>query len=106
MRYLWIAIPVTASLASGMCFASMTEIDQVGQKFSQTWLAAARGDTVRFVNYDDVTHNINVIDEEDNAVDKGLQKPGESINQMFDISGKFIVRCSIHPKMKMTVTVK
>jgi plastocyanin len=39
-------------------------------------------------------------------VDKGLQKPGETINQLFDKSGKFVVRCSIHPKMKMTVTVK
>ncbi len=61
---------------------------------------------MHFVNHDDVTHNINVIDEDDNATDKGLQKPGEAIDQMFDKAGKFMIRCSIHPKMKMTIAVK
>lgn len=100
-------ITVTAAMLSGgVCYAAATEIDQVGQKFSQSTLAVAAGDIVHFVNHDDVTHNINVIDEDDNAADKGLQKPGESIEQLFDKSGKFIIRCSIHPKMKMTIAVK
>ena len=106
MRHLWIATPTLIVLAGGVCYAAATEIDQVGQKFSQSSLSVARGDAVHFVNHDDVTHNINVIDEDDNALDKGLQKPGESIDQVFDKAGKFIVRCSIHPKMKMTVAVK
>jgi plastocyanin len=106
MRMLWIAVPSAMILTGGVCFATVSEIDQVGQKFSQTSLSIPAGDTVHFVNHDDVTHNINVIDADDNAVDKGLQKPGETINQLFDKSGKFVVRCSIHPKMKMTVTVK
>jgi len=106
MRQLWIVAPATLFLAAGVCFAAATEIDQVGQKFSQTTLAVVAGDTVHFVNHDDVTHNINVIDADDNAVDKGLQKPGDTIDQLFDKAGKFVVRCSIHPKMKMTVVVK
>ena len=109
MRHLWIAVPTALLLAGGVCFAAANEIDQVGQKFSQTALSVASGDTVHFVNHDDVTHNINVInviDADDNAIDKGLQKPGEAITQLFDKAGKVTVRCSIHPKMKMTVAVR
>jgi plastocyanin len=106
MRHLRIVAPAAALFASGICYAGAAEIDQVGQKFSQAMLAVPRGDAVRFINHDDVTHNINVIDEDDNALDKGLQKPGETIEQRFDKAGKFTVRCSIHPKMKMTVAVK
>jgi plastocyanin len=64
------------------------------------------GESIHFLNKDDVTHNINVIDSDDNANDKGLQKPGETIDQKFDKAGDFQVRCSIHPKMKMTVKVQ
>jgi plastocyanin len=106
MRYFRILTPIAAVLGSSVCYAGSAEVDQVGQKFSQSTLSVPRGDAVHFVNHDDVTHNINVIDEDDNALDKGLQKPGETIEQHFDKAGKFIVRCSIHPKMKMTVAVK
>ena len=106
MRYLWIAAPAGVLFAGGLCVAASTDIDQVGQKFSQTSLGVGRGDVVRFINHDDVTHNINVIDANDIGLDKGLQKPGESIEQVFDAAGKFVVRCGIHPKMKMTVAVK
>ena len=72
----------------------------------QTRVTIAPGDIVRFVNHNDVTHNVTVIGEREKAVDKGLQKPGDTIQHLFGESGKFIVRCSIHPKMKMTVTVR
>ena len=106
MRHLWLAAATALVLAGGVCYAAVPEIDQVGQKFSETALMVAAGTVVRFVNHDDVTHNISVNDADDDAVDKGLQKPGESIEQLFDKAGKFTIRCSIHPKMKMTVTVK
>ncbi len=103
---IWLTVLPAITLAGGFCFAAATEIDQVGQKFSQSTLAVGKGENVRFINHDDVTHNINVIDEEDGTTDKGLQKPGEAIEQMFDKSGKFMIRCSIHPTMKMTIAVK
>ncbi len=106
MRAIWTGAALVVTLTSGLCFAAATEIDQVGQKFSQTALTVGKGDAVHFVNHDDVTHNINVIDEDDNATDKGLQKPGEAIDQMFDKAGKFMIRCSIYLKIKMTIAVK
>lgn len=86
--------------------AATADIDQAGQMFSKKSLTVKPGDTVRFHNGDDAIHNINVIDAADVASDKGLQKPGETIGVLFDKAGKFVVRCSIHPKMKMTIAAE
>jgi plastocyanin len=86
--------------------AAAVTVDQSGQQFSEKSLAVKPGDTVTFANKDDVTHNINVIDDDDDAVDLGLQKPGASLTYKFDKAGRFKIRCSIHPSMKMAVSVK
>jgi plastocyanin len=101
------AILVGSGLFAFASLVQATEIsvDQVGQKFSQPSVKLKNGDMMHFLNRDDVTHNINVIDSDDAAVDKGLQKPGETIEHKFDAAGDFVVRCSIHPKMKMSVKV-
>ena len=106
VRNYWIAVSVVTILAGGAALAASAEVDQVGQRFSRTHLSVAKGDVVQFVNHDDVTHNINVIDEHGTATDKGSQKPGTYIEHMFGKDGNFTVRCAIHPKMKMTITVK
>jgi cytochrome c peroxidase len=94
-----------AAVGVGVRAASVT-IDQSGQHFSEKSATLNHGDSIVFANRDDVTHNINVIDEDDDATDLGLQKPGESLTYKFDKAGRFKVRCSIHPSMKMTVSVK
>ena len=76
------------------------------QHFSEKSLSLATGDAVTFANKDDVSHNITVVNDDDDAADLGLQKPGENLVYKFDKAGKFKVRCSIHPGMKMSVTVK
>ena len=90
---------------AGAGYAAQTDIDQVGQRFSQPSLRLQRGDKARFLNRDDVTHNISVIDGSDNAADQGLQRPGQVIEAVFDKSGRYVVRCSIHPRMRMTIQV-
>lgn len=87
-------------------FAADIAVDQIGQKFDPNSVTLKVGDTLHFKNGDDVTHNINVIDGDDNADDKGLQKPGQEIAQKFDKPGSYLVKCAIHPKMKMSVEVK
>jgi cytochrome c peroxidase len=94
-----------AAVAVGVRAANMT-IEQSGQQFSEKSVSIATGDSIVFANHDDVTHNINVINDDDDAADLGLQKPGQSLTYKFDKSGRFKVRCSIHPSMKMTVNVK
>ncbi len=86
--------------------ASSVTIDQSGQVFSEKSLSLSKGDAVTFANKDDVSHNITVVDDDDDTADLGLQKPGEKLVYKFDKAGRFKVRCSIHPSMKMIVTVK
>jgi len=86
-------------------FAAETSVEQTGQKFDPNTIRVKAGDTIKFLNHDDVTHNINVIDSDGNAEDQGLQKPGETIAKAFAKAGTFQVKCQIHPKMKMAVTV-
>ena len=93
------------AVATGVRAAGLT-IEQSGQQFSQKSAAVGVGDSIVFANHDDVTHNINVINEDDDAADLGLQKPGASLTYKFDKAGRFKVRCSIHPSMKLSVSVK
>ncbi len=86
--------------------AATRNIEQSGQQFSEKSVTVGAGDSLTFVNHDDVTHNINVINDDDDATDLGLQKPGQNLVYTFDKSGRFKVRCSIHPSMKMSVNVK
>lgn len=92
-------------IAAGVQAAGVT-IDQSGQLFSEKSLSLQPGDTVTFANKDDVSHNITVVDDDDDTADLGLQKPGQNLTYKFDKAGRFKVRCSIHPSMKMAVTVK
>lgn len=84
---------------------SVVEVDQRGQRFTVAEVSVARGGTVLFHNSDDVIHNIMAIDAEEVPEDYGLQQPGETLRVEFHRRGAFQVRCSIHPRMKMTVRV-
>jgi len=101
-----IAVAVAITALGATVHATTTTIEQSGQQFSEKSAALGVGDSITFANHDDVTHNINVINDDDDATDLGLQKPGESLTFKFDKAGRFKVRCSIHPSMKMTVSVK
>lgn len=95
-----------AMMVSTVAFADTTEITQADQTFSQAAVTLKAGDTIHFTNKDSVTHNIKILAADGDTDDKGLQKPGEVITQVFAKPGEYKVRCAIHPKMKMTVTVQ
>ncbi len=97
-----LAAPISVAMAAE------TTIVQAGQAFSQTDVTIHAGDTLKFVNQDDVKHNILVQgdDDDDDGKDMGVQAPGQSIVVPFDKGGKFKVRCHIHPDMKLDVTVQ
>ena len=107
MRIGVIIVTAAALTAIGVTVrAASVTIEQSGQQFSEKLAALSSGDSITFANHDDVTHNINVINDDDDATDLGLQKPGENLTFKFDKAGRFKVRCSIHPSMKMVVNVK
>jgi plastocyanin len=99
------AVAALTVIGAGVRAAGVT-IDQSGQQFSEKSAALKPGEAITFSNKDDVSHNITVVNDDDDSTDLGLQKPGQSLSYTFDKAGRFKVRCSIHPSMKMTVTVK
>ena len=97
------------SLAASAVAASLQpvvrEIAQRAIRFSQPSMIVKVGDVVKYKNEDDVTHNLMVIGSDDMPLDQGLQPPGAIVTHKFTQAGTFEVRCAIHPKMKMNVTV-
>jgi cytochrome c peroxidase len=100
------ALLLFAGLSHRACAADKS-IVQAGQAFSETDVTLPAGSHIKFLNQDDVKHNILVQtgDDDDDAKDMGIQAPGQTIDVPFDKAGKFLVRCHIHPSMKLNVTV-
>ena len=82
----------------------------VGQKdktFSQEAVTLKAGGSIRFVNDDTVAHNITVREAGGGGSRAGaLQRPGEESTVAFPNAGEHEVRCAIHPRMRMAVTVQ
>src|SRR5262249_50875819 len=85
--------------------AAEIEIGQHDRNFSKTEITIKPGDKLIFKNNDDVTHNVFSVSQ-GMEFDIGRQAPGASSTVPFDREGIAEVRCSIHPKMKLIVTVK
>ncbi len=82
-----------------------TKVTQKDREFSATEITIKPGEKVVFQNDDEVTHNV-FSTSKANAFTIKVQKPGESSIVDFTEEGTTEVRCAIHPKMKLTVTVK
>jgi plastocyanin len=91
---------VTATLAG-----DPVTVGQQGLRFSTAELTVAKNQIVAFRNNDTTTHNITVVGE-GLSINGGLQSPGAEFRVPFVKAGTYTVSCGIHPKMKMTVTVK
>lgn len=70
------------------------------KKYSFSELKIKAGDTVEFVNSDSVKHNVFLED-----LFNFVQLPGAKDKQQFKKPGTYDVRCAIHPKMKIKITV-
>jgi len=93
------------AMATGIVEAAEYSIFQKGKKFSVTTLSVQVGDTVVFVNDDKFAHNIY---SETAGFEFNFRKqmPGEEDILVFDKAIVIDVRCAIHPRMKMTISVK
>jgi plastocyanin len=103
------AFPCILALAflagAGVALAAAEHtISQKGKKFSETNVAINKGDTLVFVNDDNVSHNI-YSQSPNNEFNLGSVSPGHSIPVTFDKSGDIDVLCAIHPLMRMKVKV-
>jgi plastocyanin len=71
--------------------------------YSPSPLAIAAGDTVTWTNNDSTTHTST---SNDGAWNSGAIAPGTSFSRTFPSAGTFQYRCTIHPGMVGTVTVR
>jgi plastocyanin len=92
-------------LAFGAAAADIP-IDQKHQQFLPGDAVLKAGDVLVITNHDNMNHNIQVVNADGDAEDKGLQRPGEIVKHAFPNPGNFQVRCTIHPEMILTIIVK
>jgi plastocyanin len=97
---------VLAAFIAGTTVALAAErsVSQKGKVFSETALKMKRGDTLIFVNDDNVVHNV-LSTSPGNQFNLGAIGPGHSTPVTFDRAGDVLVICAIHPSMKLAVTV-
>ena len=93
------------TLAATVRAGAPVTVTQKGLQFSVEELSLEKGQIVTFVNDDRTAHNITVSGEGIN-LNGGLQQPGADFKVPFAKPGTYNVSCGIHPKMKMTITVK
>lgn len=84
--------------------AAQHTITQKGKAFSETDVTVKKGDTLLFLNDDNVAHNI-YSTTPGNDFDLGSLRPGQSIPITFDKVGNIDILCAIHPLMRMKVKV-
>ena len=97
-------ILITVLLASVPTFAAEHKIAQKDMEFSRKEITITVGDTIVFVNTDTATHNV-FSASENFHFDSQMQEPGKSSAVQFSKAGSFDIRCAMHPKMKLKVTV-
>jgi cytochrome c peroxidase len=102
----WFALTAALAIATSCCAAATTAVDQRGLAFSVAALTIAKGTIIQFNNHDETAHNILIRADGGGITDGGLQQPGQTLRAPFMKAGVYHVTCGIHPRMKLTVTVK
>ncbi len=97
------ALAVAAIAAVPALAADEPVIGQKEKLFTQEEVTIPVNGTVLFVNDDNITHNLTVHEPDDVTRPGVVQQPGAESRFAFDKFGDYVVRCLIHPKMKMTV---
>ncbi len=78
-------------------------ISQKGKTFAPDELSQAVGDKVRITNDDTIPHNIQVNSPDGESRNMGLQMPGDHAMIAVEKPGDYMIRCGIHPKMKLVL---
>lgn len=101
-RFLF-AVLVAAFSANHASAAEIT-VTMSGASYQPAKISATVGDTIRFVNDDDVSHNV-FVPTAGYALDIGAQEPGQETVLTIQKAGAFEVECVFHPHMLTTVEV-
>lgn len=85
-------------------WAATLSVEQRGRSFGVAELMVKVGDTVIFINNDSFGHNV-YSETKGAEFDIGLQEPGETLDVTFDEAVVAKIRCRIHPRMRLRITV-
>jgi plastocyanin len=103
--WLLVGVSLTYFATPFTAYAEEHVVSQKGKEFSKTELTVKVGDTVVFTNDDDTSHN--VFSKSDCCkFNLKIQSVGEKTSVKFEQEGIVEVRCALHPKMKIVITVK
>lgn len=91
------------ALAATAWAATLT-VEQRDRSFGIAELVVKVGDTVTFINNDIYGHNV-YSETKGAEFDIGLQEPGETLDVTFEEAVIAKVRCRIHPRMRLRITV-
>src|SRR5712692_6949670 len=99
-------IGVALAFIAGTTVALAAErtISQKGKVFSETVVEIKKGETLVFLNDDNVAHNV-LSTTPGNQFNLGLIGPGHSTPVTFEKSGDMQIICAMHPSMKMSLKV-
>lgn len=87
-----------------VAFAAERTIGQKGKVFSEAEVALKKGETLVFVNDDNIPHNV-LSTTPGHQFNMGLIGPGNATPVTFDKAGNIQIFCAMHPTMKMVVKV-
>ena len=104
MRLAAIILAAQVALYAAPALAEEVTVGQAGKMFTPDALQIKVGDSVKFNNDDTVTHAVMVAGPMPSNL--GPIKAGEAKEVTFDQPGTYEVKCAIHPKMKLTITVQ
>ena len=94
--------PTPSSIPSAQVLSGEVEIDIEDLAFNSNAVTIKAGTTVKWGNKDNVTHN--VISDDGLWSSNSLAK-GDTISYTFTQAGTLSYHCSVHPSMKVTITV-
>ncbi|WP_458790405.1 cupredoxin domain-containing protein [Yoonia sp. MH D7] len=97
-----IALPLTASMAAAEGHSTAHRVVIKGMKFTPETLAIKAGDSVTWVNEDNMRHTATDLN---GAFDTGLLGNGQSATLTFGGAGRFNYRCTPHSNMRGTITI-
>jgi plastocyanin len=105
MKSLKVGLALAFIAGASVALAAERTISQKGKVFSESAVEIKKGDTLVFLNDDNVVHNV-LSTTPGNVFNLGSIGPGHSTPVTFDKSGELQVLCAIHPSMKMSVKIR
>ncbi len=80
------------------------DIEIQGFAFSQSELTIKQGETVTWINLDEVSHT--VTSDSDAVFESPLLKKGQSFSHTFTETGVYSYHCAPHPNMEVKIIVE